>query len=66
MSLKDKIEALGDDVGTDLKAILHELATLAGLAAPVAEAIETVTDPAAVAPTEAAASIASVVANDTK
>jgi len=66
MSLKDKIEALGEEISADLKAILHELAVMAGAAAPVAEAIETVTDPAAVAPTEAAASVASVIAAETK
>ena len=65
MSLKDKIEALGEDVSADVKAILHELATFAGFVAPVAEAIEAVTDPAAVAPTEAAAKVAEVVAEDT-
>jgi N-acetylglucosamine-6-phosphate deacetylase len=65
MSLKEKIEALGEDVSADLKAILHELATLAGVAAPVAEAVETVVAPEDVAPTEAAAAVAEVVAKDT-
>ena len=61
MSLHDKIHALGED----LKEILHALAEIAGAAAPVAEAIETVADPAALAPTEEAAKIAETVATVT-
>jgi hypothetical protein len=66
MALKDKIEALGEDVSADLKEILHELALLAGVAAPVAEAIETVVAPEAVAPTEEAAAVAAGVAKVTE
>jgi len=65
MSLKDKIEALGESIGEDLKAVLHELAVLAGAAAPVAEAIEAVVAPEDVAATVAAASVAEEVANVT-
>ena len=66
MSLKDKIEALGESISADLKAVLHELATLAGVAAPVAEAVETVVAPEDVAATEAAAKVADVIATETK
>jgi hypothetical protein len=65
MALKDKIEALGEHVSEDLKAILHELAVLAGTAAPVAEAIETVAAPEDLAATEAAAAVASAVEKET-
>ena len=66
MSLKDKIEALGESISEDLKAILHELATLAGVAAPVAEAVEVVVAPEDVVATEAAAKVADVIAAETK
>lgn len=66
MSLKDKIEALGESVSADLKAILHELAVFAGEAAPVAEAVEAVVAPEDVAATEVAAKVADEVANETK
>ena len=65
MSLKDKIEALGESISADLKAVLHELATLAGVAAPVAGAVEVVVAPEDVVATETAAKVADVIASET-
>jgi hypothetical protein len=65
MSIVNKIEALGEEVSADLKAILHELAIAAGVAAPVAEVIETVVAPEDVAPTIVAAKVAEEVVNAT-
>lgn len=56
--LSEKIHELGEN----LKAILRELAVLAGAAAPVAEAIEAVVAPEDVAPTIAAEKVAETVA----
>ena len=64
-TLHDKIEALGATISDDFKAVLHELAVLAGQAAPVAEAIESVVAPEDVALTEEAAKVAETVATDT-
>jgi len=64
-TLAEKIENLGYVIGADLKAILHELAVLAGAAAPVAVAIETVVAPEDIPATEAAATIADAVSKAT-
>lgn len=61
MSLKDKIAALGDDVSADVKEILHEIAVLVGVAAPVAEVVETAVAPEDLAITEGVAAAAKAV-----
>jgi hypothetical protein len=66
MSLKDRIEALGEEISSDLKEILHELAVFVGAAAPVAEEIEAVVAPEDVAATKVAEEVAKAIEQETK
>lgn len=66
MTLKDRIEALGEEISSDLKEILHEIAAFVGVAAPIAEEVEAVVAPEDVAATKVAEEVAEVVEQETK